>query len=547
MTSSPPTMVPVRLHQGEAMLKLAATYPTLMCVGYEQVQNALDVGATKIEIRVNLDTHFLAVRDNGRGVTEKRFHQALTSVSKGIKKMDALGRFGLGLISPLGKCREFTFTSCAQPRVQKFLRWTFNTEAIQAQKTDVEIPMETITGIRFAPDRIHVESGRNTWWRTEVAIHDYTADKELSRWNVDELEHEIRSRFGRVMQRLDTEVIITTTGQGKDKDRRVVKAKGFRGRRLPLFVYEESSAGKVEIQMFVTRPGSRRATKKRRVNIIFGELGNNYRFGFANFSRSVARRHLIPEEATAALGSGMFEGEIAAEKVELRANRTSFKPNDALIGLCVAIEAWYNAVGKELLLSEKTERQAIRYQDLGRKVLDRLSGIFRDQGLLDQIKGLFPLGTIGIGHTPPDPSKIEGEQERGAKAPGRPHPNKRDPKPRHPPQKEKPGHVPVTSIGPQGQPRRLVHNNSVGLQFAFDDFAGSQRLWRLDRQEGILAFNITHPDWVDCDVNDTQISRLMSVIAIMVVNMLVMEPDHQDLHQNYIDSAMPGIVAWLSS
>lgn len=531
------------LHQGEAMLKLAGTYPTLMDVVYETVQNALDVKAREIEIKANPGTRFLAVRDNGIGVSEDRFHQALQSVGKGVKEISDLGRFGLGLISPLGKCKKFAFTSCPEPLKTKFLQWHFETEAIRKQQEHVTIPMEQ-KKLRFAPDNLNSGSGSHTWWRTEVAIYEYTTDKVLSAWNVDELEYEIRSRYGHVMQKLGTTITITT-GSGSSKKKKIVKAKGFSGKPLPVFNYRDSDAGDVRIEMHVTSLRNRKRSRKK-VNILFGEMDNNFRFPFSSFARSHGGRHLLSADVMDAFRSNLFEGEIVAENVELRPSRNSFEPNDALIGLCAAIEVWYKQAGAEILKAEKAQRQSVRYQDLGCNVLQNLVSIFRDQEMLDVVKVLFPVGTIGKSHVRPK-DEILGEQNLKSKAPGSDKKKQDSGKKRQPSKCEKKGHVPVTTTGPEGQKRALVRGNSVGLQLSFDDFAGSGRVWRLDATNGILSFNITHPDWVACDINDKTITKFMEIVALQVINMLICKDDYHEVIRRYIDQGIPALVAWLTT
>lgn len=144
--SLPPSHSVVRFHEGQALLRIAGIYPTIQTVLLEEVQNALDVGAKKILIDLDYQKRRLTIRDNGRGVNRVEFEAALRSVCLSVKDEGKLGRYGIGLVSPLGKCDSFTFTSCSASESSGFLRWTFNVKAISQQGSDLKIPCE------FRPD-----------------------------------------------------------------------------------------------------------------------------------------------------------------------------------------------------------------------------------------------------------------------------------------------------------------------------------------------------------------------------------------------------------
>ena len=78
------------LHAGSAILRAANVYPTLLEVILEMVQNSSDKGALKIWITLNQKSRSLAVKDNGDGVDQSEFDEALLQVGKTIKKSDKL-------------------------------------------------------------------------------------------------------------------------------------------------------------------------------------------------------------------------------------------------------------------------------------------------------------------------------------------------------------------------------------------------------------------------------------------------------------------------
>ena len=61
------TAINVALHQGKVMNRLAKNYADLPAVIKEVVQNAIDSGASRISIQINLPQRAFIVYDNGSG------------------------------------------------------------------------------------------------------------------------------------------------------------------------------------------------------------------------------------------------------------------------------------------------------------------------------------------------------------------------------------------------------------------------------------------------------------------------------------------------
>ena len=131
----------VTFNQGRALCKIAGEYPTLYESIMEAVQNAIDANATEINIVLNRKSQHLAIRDNGDGVTMQEFEVALSKVCESVKERGKLGQFGIGLISPLGKCKYFTFISSpSRARTEGYVEWKFVTDDIRAQALNVTVP-----------------------------------------------------------------------------------------------------------------------------------------------------------------------------------------------------------------------------------------------------------------------------------------------------------------------------------------------------------------------------------------------------------------------
>ncbi len=143
------TSDPVNFPAGKILVRLANEYPFVLLVILENVQNALDANARNVSVRINQKTSCITVRDDGDGVSVSGFQEALQSVCESAKSRGKLGQFGIGLISPLGKCERFTFTSSPRDK-DEFREWTFNTAEIEASKDMPNIPRRSRSDLHQA-------------------------------------------------------------------------------------------------------------------------------------------------------------------------------------------------------------------------------------------------------------------------------------------------------------------------------------------------------------------------------------------------------------
>lgn len=531
-------------HMGGAFCRVASDYPTITDVILEQVQNAIDANASIITVKLNRKTRHVAIRDNGDGVNREDFEQALRSVCQSGKAKDKLGRFGIGLISPLDKCQYFTFTSCHKSAVWGYKEWRFVTEDIRSQASEVLIPHIDREDLFFvsSPKKKAPNGKTAVLWRTEVNIFKYSDDKMLSRVaSASALSEAILERFGAAMRRKKVVINIHLVKEdGSTDSLEGVKAKQFTGRALKEVTIEEASAGRVTFRLFLAP----KTTKGQHGKVIVGESDNDYRLSFNMFARSAER--LLPEEVSAALRSGVFEGEILCEKVELSSTRTSFEKNDAFVGMCLALETWFKKHGAKYLDDNNEERRDQRYQQLGLQSLSQIENMLKEpifSDLLSVLEG-FALGNVGVGHTPPE--KVVGKQSEATLSTRGLEAKKVDvdggTRNRNEATTAQPKHHPFTSAGPRGQQRALVRRDSVGLQFSYITMDGSDRLWELDCRQGVLHFNVSHPIWVSCDGTDRKVRQLQETVAI---NALILQAMPEELQANMrfaFDEALPLMV-----
>lgn len=527
----------IDFHHGQALLRVAGHYPTLAEVVYEAVQNALDADATNINVAINHKKRILTVSDDGVGTTRNRFEDALLSVCKGIKNEDKLGQFGMGLIAPLGKCQRFTFTSTPKSNPRAYLQWTFSTEDICGQEKINGIPVESVPDLHFEREA----KGNGVAWRTQVKLYNFTKDRLLSRMTTLSLREGVLERFSTAMRRRDVTVNVEIISSDGEVSMDKIVADIYEGKRLPMEYIREKDAGQTTFQLYIAK----KTQKGRRGRVVIGESGKDFTISFAQFARGAGE--LLDTDVCDALGSGVFEGQIFTEKAKLDPNRRHFIANDALAGLCIAIDEWYRTIGANHIEKMKEEAQDDRYQKLGVRSMRVVEGLLEQPEfnyLKDVVKS-FSIGTIGARHTRPE-NKILGTQSEHSISATKPNNGNgnnstgsgaseggKDP------QSEHPGHTPYTVSGPKGRQRTMVRSNSQGLQFLYEEMEGSNRLWDLDSNAGILRYNTRHPLWAKCESDERALMRFQEHIAITALTLQTVPEEWKERHRQMTDDAMP--------
>jgi hypothetical protein len=552
MKNSQPRTVAIKINQGMALKHLAGLYPTLRHVILELVQNALDVDvvATRIWIKINLKTRFISVRDNGSGASIPQFEAALASVAEPERKgRGSIGQFGIGLISPLGKCERFTFTSCPHPHKYGFVQWVLETDRLFAQRETISMPLPQGSD-RLTMDQSADPKRRDiVEWRTEVSLYDITQDKLIGEVDPEALIGAILDRFGAVMRKNKVRLTVSfTSKKGEHRDWLDVTASEFRGRKLPEVEIINPEAGKTLFRLFIARASKGGRDGK----VLMGTTRDDSRFPFHYLARSTDK--LLAEEVVTALASGVFEGEIISEKARMHASRQTFEKDDVFIDLCCAIDEWYHQHGAAYLEEAKEGRKEERRQRLGLQSLRVIEGIMKVPGnayMLDVIRG-FGRGTVGAGHAELPKRQTGKEQDHPSLSldgkPGVPRTKTEgeEKRERSEPTKEQKEHIPLTSAGPKGERRRVVSRSSFGLQFAHEPMAGVKELWQLDVTEGVLTFNIRHPSWEICEAkNDTAVMRLQEHVAMSALTLYAMPQEVRLVQREVLDKLTDSVVTWI--
>jgi hypothetical protein len=541
------TQVKMSSHAGRSFLRDASTYPTVLKMLGELVQNSIDSNASRIEVEFDRGENYCRVSDDGEGVSRKLFLEGLKSVGEGMKEVGKLGQFGLGKISVLDKCEISTFTSCPEPHSRGYNKWTLARKDIETQRENVTIPMEELKSLCHESRRTRAKGNtlKKVWWRSETEIFGLTKAAMISKISLDLLENEIQSNYSAAMGK-KVVVHISFTDEKGELEERVVRSKSFEGKRLSTVIMTGEGGENAVFRIHL--PTTQQREKVTRVNVRFGELDNPFRFTFAEFGRSSAR-HLLSDELLDALRKGYFQGEILSSHAKLTESRNCFRAGDDLVNFCILLEKWFKEHGRAHLEAQREEQSDERYQNLGRKSLAMLQKLFKnpEHADLSAVFKSFTKGSTGKGHKPRRGS-LQDEPSISVEGGGKRVETSEEPRERtETPERDRPEHIPLTVIGPKGKKRKIVRGNSLGLQLAHGELGGdaASQLWELDCELGILTFNYTHPSWKELDRSDSALCALQELIVIKALTTECMPEEWREELRVCAEEEIKNLVPWL--
>lgn len=504
------------LHAGGSLRHLVSKYPSMNAVCKELTQNGIDMGAKSIVLTIDIDRGSVHYHDNGQGASPHDFQRATDTIGMSVKANDKYGRFGIGLVSPLSVSERFMFTSAPQGSVYE--EWTFDRTAMFAATRSFPIPQQTRRDLahqdgKTPPHRRAV----SVWWRTQVVMEKITADKVKRKLNLEDLAYEIQSEFSAHMLKLGTMVKLVLIENGTQTEK-VIRGKEFEGKALPVWEQTFDDVGKVTMRMYLTPRGY---TGKLRMSIGCG--GNPSRINMQTFISTDAFRTL-GDKVKEALRSGMFQGEIIGEKLEMQANRKAFEIGDATLGLAIGLEEWYKEVGAACYTDEKGKRRHERLQMLGHQVLDKLRHMFTEDSPFASVITRALFGSVGKHHAELQKTEVPGSEPMTAltqtsgipKEDGEGGEGGGTHKGGH-----KPAHMPRVAIGPDGGERKPVKGHSAGPHIEFGE-SDSSHLWRFNPQALHLYVNCTHPTFYAVEQQKSE-SKTKALIEFVLVTAFQVE------------------------
>jgi len=541
-----PTHSSVDIHRGDMLFTIANTYPSLMLTVVEMIQNGIDAGANRVFVGIDLKNNRVTAADNGNGVDDKKFDEALASVGRSIKSKDKLGRFGQGLIAPLNKCAHFTFTSKVEGR--RPVRWTFRGSDMRRQHRTMDIPRQQLNEmpaiVKLFRDQLSGEFDQS--WRTIVHMEGVTKDKVTSLIDLDELESQVRNKLGMAMREYGASVhVVLIDGNGIVVHRDIDPVM-FTGHKFEIvdYVDTEGTAGRIQIELY----RANRVSGRRNGQVLVMEYNGNYPLPIQEVVRQFrgGKVDSVFEEVLAILTSGFFEGIIRCENITLAPERTKFVYNESLHDLFYVLGgSWYEQFGKEQYDDEQERTREQRYQRLGIQSQDRLKENL-PRNFYEKLRELIKYGRLGDGHIDPAKGHPDGFEEEtslrsGQGGAGKERTPRESTKPRER-QKDpidRPGDIPTGALGPNGRERQLVRGDSEGLWFEYSSLFANSHLWEFDLELGIITFNTKHPIWVLLDEtngrhtlkNEKQILDLQEWLTLQILTLLINFPDADSFEQ----------------
>lgn len=379
------------------MRAASSFYKTLVRVILECVQNGIDADASAIDVVIDWRTREIVVTDNGRGTTITGFEQALLSVYSSIKDTTSLGRFGLGLVSPLDKCGYFTFTSIDAsvkhtPRGQ-YVMWTFARDQIVEQE-NVSVPYAKRDDIRPPGSRPRTTGATPVTWITELRIHDFTDDRAVcGNLGLESVRRSILDKFSKVIANKRITVTVFEIDSSGAQNSDIIKPEEYMGTVMDIHTVVAPTGG-AQTQFHLRRVDSETDRRPGFVRLYEWdrESGDLYPQPITIAELLAQAGDRFSPEARESLGSGIFEGEIWTSGARIDADRKSFVENAHFVGLVEAVSIWYDEVGTLVWLELQDERDEARWERSAQRSIDRIHQLLehdpRFSGLRELLEGL---------------------------------------------------------------------------------------------------------------------------------------------------------------
>lgn len=375
------------VHEGRMILMAAERYRGVYSSSLEAVQNGIDEGATRIVVVVNLRERQAYIADNGTGADADELDKAMHNIGFSDKDQEdgALGRWGIGFVSPTVACATYMFTTWARSD-GLVRRLTFREAEIRDMRR-LNIPVESVDNCPTMPAWAaeHFVGDFNVQWRTIVAMHELKADRTTSAFDPQEFRRTVRSRFSRAMRNKGVLVRLIYVGRTGSKKPQVydIDPTVYTGDSLGEVTYYRKETGNVVFRLWVAPED--KGKHHGEVDVL--KTGDNTTVSIQEFSRRalVPGKHLTPRlrEAMSALRSGRFAGEITCDKLELHIERSGFVSNDALMTLFQVIVEWYDEHGHIYYEVGREESRESRWREAAGDSEETLARLLRQPRYAD--------------------------------------------------------------------------------------------------------------------------------------------------------------------
>lgn len=526
---------PIKICPSKVVFVIASVYPTPFKATVEAVQNAIDSGAKRVQIIIDLfgnrkpKERCVIVRDNGIGMSREEFARKMANIglSEKAASTETLGRHGLGLMSFLGKAGYYALTS--GPKEHKSTQYWEGYTTHYFSNQQVVDGLVSNQGMMEVNDELVVPSNScpelsnpPQWWNTEVLVKDFaTARLTIS---ADALEDEIRSEFNIAMLKHNTEIdIIHTDSRGKTTTKKI-NPRRFTGAIFKAHTVIGQHCGKVNFEMY------RSLTPVGVVTIKTSQ--DSYTKDWKKMADQAIALGMNKKKAEA-LGSGHFEGIITVQNCEWDFDRRGFKPTDELawIDLLLAISEWMDTESvKRYLVEVLGKKEEEREFELLNRLSTHFSGLYnRDAELLYEPLINLPAG-VSAGHSPVADATTgyNGRSRQRSRPPGTvvktetEKPKSRDSKGAT--ENKNQTHF---SVERDKGNARFVSKTQLGLSFGIRSI-GSYDPYCWDLENGILVINRDHPYYQAIKESDEKVwAYLLGIAEWAVCQLMVDEAERE--------------------
>lgn len=502
------------VHAGNALKYITDNYPTLSKVILELVQNSLDSDATNIDVSVDYNQRGIYVRDNGSGISPEQFNEAIGLVCKSNKTdRGKLGQFGIGMLSPLGKCKSFVITSA--PPQQKYSRWTFDSQEILESSEFSEILRQDAPEILFSLTGRAGPNKKPVSWRTEVRLYSFSKDNSINAVGLEDLRSLILGQFSEAMKRHNVSINLRIKRADKNVEELSFQAAQFKGEKLEAVAYGDQKNGQTTFELYV----SPKTKAGRKGVVLFGIKGSDFRIPMPVFRKAI--EGVANHETINVLASGFFEGQILSSACTLHQNRKEFHEDEALVEFCIHLDSWVENHGQQHIIAAKDSTRDVWLQAIGQVAIKNLEEKLRDEmpHLMSVVK-TFKIGSIGAGHNGFDfAGKEQNFKTKDTNQVGGGGATSSTKKPPKPPESDHPEHMPFSVSGPKGGRRRLVRGHSTGVQFCYEEMPGNDHHWEFEEETGILTFNMRSDLWAKMETQERNLILYQEYVAIKALEM----------------------------
>ncbi len=502
----------INFNASGAFKGLSQIYKTALDALEEAIQNAIDSGAPKVVVVVNVKQREIKVEDNGVGFGWKAFDDHLLKIASSDKSQDPgvnLGEKGLGLLAFIGKAADYRFTSApaeckGQPGWEGYV--VHHLGHMGEEEGRFFIPSEEMRELTESPP----------WWNTQVSVSGFPPKYQL-RIALDALIKDITYKFSIAMLERKTNLEIHyVDGRGKKSPIQRVTPSKFEGAALKVKTFQGKDCGKVVLELFkCDEPGG---------TIFLRTSQSTFRLTLSSL-RQQAEDIGINMQAFEDLTSGWLEGLITIDKAEVTPDRQSLEADIKTADLLAILEKWWQEEGIKLVPSDREGKQEAREKNALLNAVtyfNKLAACQEESYSLGQIISIIsPGAAVPEGHvdgethqTPPSrsedkkpPSKVGGTRGPNQGSTGTSTGSK--------------GGIRIEAITDKNFPRRFTAKEK-GLRIAFEKMPGSELRFSYDLEEGIFNINNRHPDFLSLAENVGAIERyvIFSVIYALSTQMV---------------------------